>query len=171
MALTEEQKYKIEKDEYHKYIQHNLQNISKLPKRLCSYCKKIFEPEFGRFNLRYCSDKCRDSAKAEINKKSREKNKEKYRLKSKEYYYNKIKEDPKARQKFTERSKKYREENFDKIKKSQQRYYQANKKAIQEKRREWWHKRGKKISEARKQGIKIDLLKRGRPQIKIKAID
>lgn len=134
-------------------------------KRKCNYCGELFEPEFGRFNLRYCSDECKSKAKQEREKKIRKKNKDKYKLKSKEYYYNKIKNDPKARQKFTERSKKYREENLDKIKESQRQYYQTNKKAIQKKQAKWWHKRGKKLSDARENGIIIPLMKRGRPRL------
>lgn len=136
-----------------------------MKKRKCNYCGGFFEPEFGRFNLRYCSDKCKDDARQKREKKTREKNKNKNKLKAKEYYHNEIKENPKARKKFIKRSKKYREENLDKTKKSQQQYYQTNKKTIQKKRKEWWHERGKKLAEARKHGIKIKLLRRGRPRL------
>ena len=132
----------------------------------CKFCGGFFEPEFGRFNLRYCSEECKKNARKKRNQKYEKKNKEQNKLKSKEYYHNKIKKNPEIRKEFTKRSKKYREENIDKIRESQQKYYQANQKAIKKQRKEWWHKRGRKLAEARREGKKINLLKRGRPRIK-----
>lgn len=132
----------------------------------CKFCGGLFNPEFGRFNLRYCSDECKKGAQKKQSLKYWKKNRERSRLKSKEYYYNKIKKNPEIRKKFTERSKKYREENIDKIKESQQKYYIANQKAIKKQRKEWWHKRGKKLAKARREGKEVNLLKRGRPRIK-----